>query len=531
MKRMGMGIVVVTLLALLMGFGYVSQVAARNIFVMSAIQIFGTIDPGRGTDYTESTAMVNLYDPLVFPSATGEIEPKLAESWTVSSDGLTYIFNLKRGVKFHDGSALTAEDVKFTMDRIIALQDGYSWLWSDVMDEVTVDDRYTVTFHLNKPFAPFVSSLPWLFIVSKDAILAHMQPGPYGEFGDYGTGWLEVTTTEDAGSGPYMLKSWDRGREIVWERFEDYFEGWPNGDQSVDEVHTLVIRETATVKTMIRRGELTMVEHWRTFTDYQEMDRYSGVKVLDFLSTEQLSFKLNTQIPPTDDIHIRRMLAWAFDYQSVFDIFEPGSGPAKGPIPLTIPGHNDQVFQYQQDLEQARTELKQSQYYPNVPPIRLTLPAGNENRRKMALRLKENLAELGVDLQINVEPWGRMTDLATTVETTPNIMVISVASNYPDPDTYLYSMYHSRAAGTWMSTEWLQDPVVDQLIDQERVTLDEVERGLLMNVAQQVINEHTPDIFVYVMPLRVAMQDFVQGFTFRPIMSFYYYFHDLWYEQ
>lgn len=529
MKRLS--ILLVVLLALLMGFSYVGQAAERNILTMSCNQEFGTIDPHRGTDWTESMAMVNVYDALVFPSSAGEMEPKLAASWTASPDGLTYTFTLRKGVKFHDGSEVTAEDVAFSMGRALTLKEGYSWLWLDVVEEVTVNDTYTVTFHLNKPFAPFVSTLAWLFIANKDLVLAHKQPGDFGEFGDYGAQWLSVTTNEDVGSGPYKLKSWDRGREIAFERFLDYFEGWPHGDKSIDEVHVLLIYENSTVRTMLRKGELTIVEHWRTYSDYEEMDGYPNAYVISFISPEELSFKINTKKPPTDDVHIRRMLAWAMDYKSVLEVLEPGSGVAKGPIPEVIPGHNPRVFGYYMDLDKAREEMEQSKYYPNIPPIELVLPTGLENRRKMGLRLQENLSKLGVKLNISQELWGRMTDLATTAETTPNIMVTSVSANYPDPDTYLYCMYHSRAVGTWMSTEWLQDPLVDQLIEQERVTLDPEERAHIMNVLQHIIVERCPDIFIYVMPLRAAVQDYLKGFTPRPVMSFYYYYHDWWYEK
>jgi peptide/nickel transport system substrate-binding protein len=159
------------------------------------------------------------------------------------------------------------------------------------------------------------------------------------------------------------------------------------------------------------------------------------------------------------------------------------------------------------------------------------LPSGLENRRKMALRLQENLSSIGVKLNINQELWGRMTDMATTSQTTPNIMVTSVSANYPDPDTYLYCMYHSKAAGTWMSSEWLQNKEVDRLIEKERVTLDPQERGKIMNELQHMIVDLCPDIYVYVMPLRAAVQDYLKGFTPRPVMSFYYYYHDWWYEK
>jgi len=528
MKRRG-GVVVV-ILALVLGFGCFGLAAGQNILTMSCNQEFGTIDPQRGNDWTEAMAMVNVYDALVFPNTAGDMEPKLAASWEASPDGLTYTFTVRTGVKFHDGSEATAEDVRFSMERALALKEGYSFLWAGLVEEVTVDGN-RVTFSLNKPFAPFIPSLAWLFVANKDLCLAHKEAGDSPQYGDYGAKWLSVTTTEDVGSGPYMLKAWDRGREIVFERFENYFEGWSHGDESIDEVHVLNILENATVRTMFRKGEMTLVEHWRTYSDYQEMEAYPNGQVISFMSPEEMSFKINTKRSPTDDIHIRRMLAWAMDYDVVFNVIEPGSGRARGPVPEVIPGSNPRTFAYHMDLDKAKEELQKSKYYPDVPPIVAVFPTGLENRRKMALRLQENLATLGVKLVIQPELWGRMTDLATTAETTPNIMITSVSANYPDPDTYLYSMYHSKAAGTWMSTEWLQDPLVDQLIDQERVTLDPQERTHIMNVLQDIIVERCADVFVYVMPLRVAIQDYLKGFTSRPVMSFYYYYHDWWYEK
>lgn len=511
--------------------GYALSAGAENVFVMSHTQEFGTVDPARGTDYTEAYAMLNLYDPLVFPGPDGEIITKLAYDWEISDDGLTYTFYIRDYVQFHDGSKLTAEDVKFSMDRMLALGDGYSWLWMDFIDEVVIEDTYVVSFHLKEPFAPFLATLPWFFVVNKELVLENAREGDYGEYGDYGTGWLSETTNEDAGSGPYTLRSWDRGREIVFNRFPDYWEGWPQGDKHLDRVHSIYLPETATVKTMLRRDELQLVEHWRTFPDYEDMEGYEGVEVLSFHSTEQLSFKINTQRGPTDCLHFRRALAWAFDYETVNNDMEPGSLTARGPIPETIPGHNSNVFQFEFDLDKARAELEQSKYYPDFPTIYLVTPSGLENRRWMSVRLKETLEQIGINLEIHVEPWGRMTDLASTKETTPNIMVISVAANYPDPDSFLYAMYHSRAAGTWMSTEWLQNPEVDRLINQSRATIEEDEREEILFSLQEKIVDLCPDIFVHVMPLRVAVKDYVRGFTVRPVMSFYYYFHDWWYDK
>jgi peptide/nickel transport system substrate-binding protein len=497
----------------------------RNVLTISGNQEFGTVDPHRGTDYTEAMAMVNMYDALVFPDGEGVMHPKLAESWTASEDGLTYTFELKQGIKFHDGSEVMADDVVYSVERSLALQEGYSWLWADMIKDVRKNNDYSVTMTLTQPFAPFVSTLAWLFICNKDLVMEKEQDG------DWGADWLSTTTTEDAGSGPYMLKSWDRGREIVFERFTGYHEGWPKGDQSIDEVHALLITESSTVRTMLRKGELTVVEHWRTASDYAEMDSYPNASVISFVSPEQLEFKLNCQKAPTDDIHIRKMLAYAFDYKNVTEVLEPGSTPAKGPIPEIIPGHNPNVMQYTMDLDKAREEMEKSKYYPDIPPIELVTVSGLENRRKMALRLQENLAKLGVDLVINQETWGRMTDLATTAETSPHIFVASISANYPDPDSYLYAMYHSKATGTWMSTEWLMNDEIDRLIDAQRKILDKDERQEVLYEIQEKVTDLCPDIFVFVMPLRAGIQDYLKGFVPRPVMSFYYYFHDWWYEK
>jgi len=521
--------IVVLFLGVVLCIGFFA--GAKNVLVMDHIQVFGTVDPARGTDYTETYAMINMYDSLLFPNVSGEMQPHLATAWSVTDDGLNYTFTIREGVKFHDGASLTAEDVKFSFDRMMALKDGLSWLWSGVIDEVTVDKEYVVTFHLFKPFAPFPATLPWLLIVNKDLLMANAAAGDFGEFMDYGSDWLNAATTDDAGSGPYSLKSWDRGREIVFERFEDYWGGWPKGDASIDEVHSILIAESATILTMIRKGELTLTDYYRGYGEYQEMAKSPNVVLSEAPSTEVISFKLNTKKPPTDDIHIRKMLAYAFDYSTMVDLLEPGSTLALGPTALNVPGHDPDLFQYTFDLGKAKQELEKSSYYPDVPTIQLVTPQFGESRRNASLRLKELVETLGVNIEINLEPWGRMTELASTVETTPNIMLISVLANYPDVDSYLYGMYHSNAAGTWMSTEWLLDPEVDRLIDQSRETIDPDKRTAILYNIQELIVEQVPDIFMNVMPIRVAMQDYLKGFTPRPVGTYFYYFRDWWYDK
>ena len=123
-----------------------------------------------------------------------------------------------------------------------------------------------------------------------------------------------------------------------------------------------------------------------------------------------------------------------------------------------------------------------------------------------------------------------MTELVANVETTPNISIVACAPSYPDPDALFASNYHSDNVGTWMSAEWLQSPLLDQLIDQERVTGEKEKRMHIMNIIQQIIVEDCPDIFMDNMIVRNAMQNYVMGLTYRSGLDAYY-FHDFWFEK
>ena len=142
-------------------------------------------DPAKGSDEASTAALVNLYDTLVFPTATGGLQPDLATSWTASSDGLTYTFNLRQGVTFHNGDPLNASAVVFSMNRLIAIGQGFSYLFSPYIVSTNATGPYTVVFHLTKTFGPFLSALVRLYVLDPKQVMANIASGPYGSLGDY----------------------------------------------------------------------------------------------------------------------------------------------------------------------------------------------------------------------------------------------------------------------------------------------------------------------------------------------------------
>jgi peptide/nickel transport system substrate-binding protein len=207
------------------------------------------IDPAVGSDFSSSSAFVNLYDTLVYPTPDGSVKPNVAESWETSPDGLTWTFHLRRGVKFHDGSELTAEDVAFSMDRITTIGEGYGYMFLGKVQRSDAVDDYTVRFTLSEPYGPFLVTLVRLYILNKDLVMANIKAdGTYGDMGNYAKEWL---LTHDAGSGPYQAKDVRLEEYVLMEKFDDYWGYFAPSPPDV--VKFIGTTEPVTIRTMISR--------------------------------------------------------------------------------------------------------------------------------------------------------------------------------------------------------------------------------------------------------------------------------------
>ncbi len=217
------------------------------------------IDPAVGSDFSSSSSLCNLYDTLVFPTTAGGVEPHVAESWEVSDDGLTWTFDLKEGIKFHNGSELTASDVAFSMNRMLEIGEGYAYVFLGTVESATALDDYTVQFKLARPSGIFLISLVRLYIADEEQVMANIiTPGPYGDNGDYGKEWL---LTHDAGSGPYTVKEFPLEEYLLMEKYDGWFGTFhPNAPAEVKFIGTT---EPATVRTLMSRGELEITDQWQ----------------------------------------------------------------------------------------------------------------------------------------------------------------------------------------------------------------------------------------------------------------------------
>ncbi len=453
------------------------------------------IDPAVGSDFSSSSSFVNLYDSLVYPDTDGNPLPHVATSWDASADGLTWTFHLRNDIKFHDGTPLTAEDVKFSMDRLTTIGEGYAFLFVGRVASTEVVDKYTVRFHLSKPFGPFLSTLYRLYIVNKKLVEANIKkPGPYGDMGDYGKAYL---VDHDAGSGPYMVKEFRVEEELVMVKNPNYW--LPIDPNAPEEVRFIGTTEPATIRTMMSRRELEISDQWQPQEALKALDGIKGVDIAAFSPGTEFYLMMNTKKPPTDDIHFRRAMAWATDYQTVIKHIFPGSIQARGPVPQNLPGADPNVFQFHRDLDKARAELAKSKYANELDkyPVEFHWIAEVPDEEKVALSFMANMADIGINVKVVKVPWMSVVEEMAKEETSPNIVSVFDSSHYPEAGSLLESRYHSASADTWEQNEWLLDKKLDAMIEDAIATLDRAERFAKYAKIQEYIVNLCPTIFLF----------------------------------
>ncbi len=479
---------------------------------VNTMQIFSSLDPAKVTDYTGYMAIVNMYDGLTTVAPSGQIISHLAKSWDVSPDGLTYTFHLRDDVKFQDGTTLKASDAVWSIQRLIGINKGPSNLLVGLIDpaNVTAPDDKTLMITLSHAFSPFLASTPVLMVLNQTLIAAHATADDK---------WGEAYVGEhSAGSGPYTLTSYNRSADMIIDRNPDYFLGWTKG-KPIDEVRFVQTSDDATVKALADKGELGLSSHGLGNDTYEAIGKMAGYKLIQTRTAGGFVIKLNTKVYPTDDIHVRRAIAYATDYQTIHDVIYPGSD-MHGPLSDAFKdAFNADIPAGEFNLEKAKEELAKSKYAGQKITLVNSYVASLAFEGEVALLMQANLEQIGITLDIKPEPWNRIVELSSKPETTPASTQVNVSPSYPSPDAMFYNQYHSKAAGTWWSMEWLQDPEVDALIDTSRTQTDPAAQNATYKALQQKIYEAQPDVWAVAPMRRYAASKCLQGYEFVPMQS------------
>lgn len=479
-----------------------------KILVFAGRQPVPILDPSQKYDWSTRMMQQSLYDALVkYEGDPPEIKPWLAQSWETSQDARTWTFKLVENARFHNGDPVDAEAVRFSFVRTLKLNKGPAWMLSDFLDEagITAVDDYTIQFQLKEAYAPFLSFLPWWYVMNPNQVMANEVEG------DMGQKWM---TDNAAGSGPFKMKRWEHGVLYELETHLDYWKGWPQEKPLAGVIYKL-IRESSSQRAALQKGEADIVEGLST-EDFDVVGQMPGIVVENHPGMTTFGLKFNVQKEPMSDVNLRKAVSYAFDYDALIKIYNGNAKLQTSPFPHATKGHIDVPGFYRQDLEKAKEYLAKSNYPEGGIELEYVYVQGLEEERKIGLVLIDNLGKLNIKVKMVPLTWPNMKARGSKVETSPDMLAIFATPVSTDPDAVAYQ-YHKNSWGQYYGTHFYNNEAVWNLIDQARRLADWEQRAPLYAEIQQKITDDAPEIFGMLANRRWALRDYVKGFKFSPV--------------
>lgn len=478
-------------------------------------------DPTVGSDYASCIVLINAFDSLVFPTAEGSVEPWVAESWKVSEDGLTWDFKIREDIYFHSGNQLTANDVAYSMNRLLEIGEGFAFLFYEYINSVEVIDNFNVRFNCTMPYGPLLNSLVRFYIVDQKLLeTKYAASGDYGDKGDYGKTYL---LENDAGSGPYIVDSVSTNISVGGSKFDSYWAGFE--ENNPEKFIVYASNEGVTVKTLMSRQELESTDMWQATENVKSMLASDDTFKLAYNYTGGgINLWMNNQRAPMDDKYVRECFGYLIDYPTVCEHILPGSLQKNSVIPSNLLGFVP-VFDFEFNLEKAREALAKSKYANTIGDMKIELIWNSESsdREKVALMIQAAASQIGLNVNIVELPWATIVANSANVEMSPMMTLTSITPVTSDSGSQFISMLRSKKVGTWQNMNWVNDPLLDKKIDNSVTIIDIDERAAAYVEIQKYCGENFTFVPIAETPERLVYQSSyvelepkigLQGFSF-----------------
>jgi peptide/nickel transport system substrate-binding protein len=474
-----------------------SPALAKGILKVAQTQDLVSLDPIATSDNASIFAQLLIFDTLLRPSKDAtKLEPGLAESWQVSSDGMTYSFKL-REAKFSDGTPVTAGDVAFSLKR--AGSDASSWKrFFSGIETIDTPDDHTVVLKLKKVFTPLLNNLA-LF---SSAILPQKAfEAASGAFFD-----------KPIGSGQFTVAAWNKGQGLSLKKNANY---WQAGKPDLDGAELLVIPEGNSRVLKLQAGEIDAALEI-PLNQMQSLGRAGTIKtaVADVLRSDFVL--MNTKKKPFDDVRVRQALNYAVDKEGLVKALLYGAGKvANSPMPPMAYADPD-LKPYAHDIAKAKGLLKEAGYTEGFKTS-LLVHSGRPLHRQLGQALQSALAQIGVIAEIRLVEGG--THWSTTKAGDYEMAVSYGSSDTIDPDQMAGFLIVNPERANAYHTEWKSERV-NELYENERATNDGPERGAMFKEMVKLAHDGAPSIFLFYPGTSYAYRSNVEGFEVLPTSNF-----------
>lgn len=449
-----------------------------------------SLDPHKALAAGTKEILFNVYEGLLKPDSQGNNIPAVAESYTVSEDLMTYTFKLRDGIKFHNGKNVTADDVKYSIDKFAGISDGSEPLVSafSVIEEVNIIDDKTVDVVLNTPD----TDLPTYLAMVSAAIIPKDNENP---------------DTVAIGTGPYKYVSRSPQENIICEAFDDYW-----GEKANIKNVTFKVEANADSIVMDLLGG--SIDFYARLTIDQVKQLNDEFSVNEGTMNLVQALYLNNNVKPFDDVRVRQALSYATDVDEILDITAEGKGTKIGSSMFPAFGkyYDESLSElYPTDIEKAKELLKEAGY-ENGFNMTITVPSNYQPHIDVAQVLAEQYKKIGVNAEIQLVEWNSwLSDVYTgrNFEST----VIGVDASYLAASALL-SRFESTAANNFIN---FKSDAYDKAYNKTLTTADDDERTALYLECEKILADEAANVYIQDLPEYVVLNKKFTGYEFYPL--------------
>ncbi|AJY74784.1 ABC transporter substrate-binding protein [Paenibacillus beijingensis] len=461
--------------------------------------VASTLDP---VNATSDILAVNAYDRLIgYEVSPGDgdaakafgLKPMLAKSWTISEDGLTYTFQLQDNASFQSGNPVTANSVKFSLERMRDSATGGFTYGLTQIESITVQDDKTIVLKLKKANPKLLQMLAMYWFSILDDKLVQEKGDAY-------------VNDHAVGSGPYIIEKWDPSSEVIFKANKNYWAGAPK----IDQITMKYIKEASNRLMLLKNGDIDVSIELPP-KDLKDLKSATNLTVHSNSSNRILFLAMNMNKEPFTNPKVRQALSYAVPYdQLIEDVMFNEARPMRSSVPSNTPGSTDEGYEYRYDLDKAKQLLTEAGF-PNGFNFDLTVGSGYPDWDDDAILLQASFAKIGVNM--NIKNVARPQFLEMQKQRTMDAYISRWTSMVYDPSWHLGLLMDSKGTGNYHG---YNNPTVDQLLQQANDERDETKRMALYHQAQKIITADAPWLYLYQYNRIVGVSNNVTGYKFYP---------------